>query len=72
MMNLHLAIACDYDYIENPLIKTVIDEIMLEAEFSPDTIKDLLVSPGIGVNFSLDQLNQFDFQEGSEYQWKKI
>lgn len=71
MMNLHLAVACKFDYIENPLIHTEVDSLFNINLSDPQSFKGLLEGHGIGIEYNPDIINKYRFKEGTEYTWKK-
>ena len=67
--NFHMANAFGFDYFEDPLIQTSIDNIFDEELSYPFGYKDILDKPGIGLCFNIEDFKNFDFVEGTEYSW---
>ena len=61
MMNLHLAVACKFDYIENPLIQTEVDSLLNIDLSNPQSFKDLMEGDGIGIQYNPDMINKYRF-----------
>ena len=67
--NFHMANALGFDYFEDPLIQTSIDDVFDEKLSYPSGYKDILNKPGIGLFFNIEDFKKFDFIEGTEYSW---